>query len=166
MNTDKIKAIIVDIAIIDTSGAELMNTLVRPMSPILERATAIHGVRNEDVTDAPTFADIQLNIGRLIIEAMAATPLPGENEQGELEGARKILGALEEVPLPPRRPATKIEIEAIQSICNMQDELEEARKIIRALLGAPSPRIWKKWPNIHKQATDFLKQHKLELQEE
>lgn len=79
--------------------------------------------------------------------------------------ARAILKEVDKTQLPPRRPATKIEIEAMQSICNMQDELEEARLIIRAILGAPPPKIWKKWPNIHKQATEFLKRHKLELQE-
>lgn len=68
-------------------------------------------------------------------------------------------------PLPPRRSATKIEVEAMQSVCNMQDELEEAWIIIRALLGAPPPRTWAKWPNVHKQATEFLKRHKSGLQE-
>jgi DNA polymerase-3 subunit epsilon len=53
---------IVDIAIINYDGTELMNTLVRPMSPIPEEATNIHGIRNEDVTDAPTFADILPNL--------------------------------------------------------------------------------------------------------
>jgi len=77
------------------------------------------------------------------------------------ELALKILTELNKTPLPPCRPATKIEIEAMRSICNMQDELEEARKIIRTLLAALPP----KWPNIHKKATEFLKQHKLELQE-
>lgn len=55
------------------------------------------------------------------------------------------------------RPATKIEIEAMGAICKLQDELHEARTIIRALLGAPPPRIWKKWPNIQKRAAEFLK---------
>ncbi len=41
-----------------------------------------------------------------------------------------------------------------QSQC--ENELCEARQIIRALLGAPPPRTWKKWPNIHKRATEFL----------
>lgn len=59
------------------------------------------------------------------------------------------------------RPATQIEIEAMGSICKLQDELYEARKIIRALLGAPPPRTWKKWPNIHRQANEFLKRGKV-----
>lgn len=56
------------------------------------------------------------------------------------------------------RPATQLEIEAMGSICSLQDELYEACKIIRALLGAPPPRIWEKWPNLHKQATEYLRE--------
>jgi hypothetical protein len=71
----------------------------------------------------------------------------GRRIEAAPELALKILTKLNKTPLPPRRPATKIEIEAMQSICNRQDELEEARKIIRSL----------------RQAIKFLKQHKLEL---
>lgn len=62
-------------------------------------------------------------------------------------------------PLQPMkgRPATQFEVEAAGSICSLQDELYEACKIIRALLGAPPPRIWGKWPNVHKRATEYLK---------
>lgn len=97
MNTDKIEAIktarewlklkpvyldtettgldsqaeIVDIAIIDSDGTKLVDTLVRPASPIPEQVTNIHGIRNEDVTAAPTFADILPNLAtyedRLIV---------------------------------------------------------------------------------------------------
>lgn len=61
---------IVDIAIIDSDGTELMNTLIHPMSSIPKQATNIHGIRNEDVTNAPTFADIQLNIGSLLYDRL------------------------------------------------------------------------------------------------
>lgn len=49
------------------------------------------------------------------------------------ELALEILTELNKTPLPPQRPATKIEIEAVGAICKLQDELEEARKIIRDL---------------------------------
>lgn len=55
------------------------------------------------------------------------------------------------------RPATKIEVEAMGAIVNLQNELYEACKIIRALLGVPPPRLWRKWPNVHRQATEYLK---------
>ena len=56
------EAEIVDIAIIGPEGIELVNTLVRPTIPIPEQATAIHGIKNEDVADAPTFADVVQNL--------------------------------------------------------------------------------------------------------
>jgi len=68
------------------------------------------------------------------------------------EMALKILAELNKTPLPPRRPATKIEKEAMQSICNMMDELEEARKVIRGLLTDLSPYT-------REQAILFLKQY-------
>ncbi|MHC4397136.1 MAG: hypothetical protein ACYS1A_15965 [Planctomycetota bacterium] len=48
--------------------------------------------------------------------------------------ALEILTELNKTPLPPRRPATKIEIEAVGAICNLQDKLHEASGIIRKLL--------------------------------
>lgn len=50
------------------------------------------------------------------------------------ELALQILTELNKTPLPPRRPATKVEVEAMQSICNMQDKLQEAQNVIRVLL--------------------------------
>lgn len=49
---------IVEVAIIDASGKPLMNTLVKPRSPIPPEASAVHGITNEDVRDAPDFLDI------------------------------------------------------------------------------------------------------------
>ncbi len=56
------QAEIADIAIVDNDGTELVNTLVRPTRPIPVEATWIHGIKNEDVVDAPTFADILPNL--------------------------------------------------------------------------------------------------------
>ncbi|KKM17320.1 hypothetical protein LCGC14_1676940 [marine sediment metagenome] len=64
------QAEIVHIAIIDHDGTELISTLVRPISPIPEQATSIHGIRNEDVILAPAYADIQLNIGSLLYDRL------------------------------------------------------------------------------------------------
>ncbi|KKK95617.1 hypothetical protein LCGC14_2671010, partial [marine sediment metagenome] len=65
-----IQAEIVDIAIINHDGTELISTLVQPISPIPEQATSIHGIRNEDVILAPAYADIQLNIGSLLYDRL------------------------------------------------------------------------------------------------
>jgi DNA polymerase-3 subunit epsilon len=57
---------IVQIAIIDTSGAVLLDTLVRPMRPIPRDASAIHSITDEKVQDAPTFADIAPQLRELL----------------------------------------------------------------------------------------------------
>jgi len=44
---------IVSIAIINSAGETLLNTLVKPMRPIPSEAIAIHGITNEVVANAP-----------------------------------------------------------------------------------------------------------------
>lgn len=44
---------IVEIGIIDSNGATLLHSLVKPVNPIPAEATAIHGITNEMVADAP-----------------------------------------------------------------------------------------------------------------
>lgn len=45
---------ICQIAIIDSSGETLLDTLVKPTKPIPAEATAIHGITNEMVANAPS----------------------------------------------------------------------------------------------------------------
>jgi DNA polymerase-3 subunit epsilon len=47
------EAEIVDLAVIDYDGTELINTLIKPMVEIPAAATRIHGIVNGDVVDAP-----------------------------------------------------------------------------------------------------------------
>lgn len=49
---------ICEIAIIDYNGKILLNSLVKPTKPIPEQATAIHGITNDMVASAPSFADL------------------------------------------------------------------------------------------------------------
>lgn len=49
---------IVEIAILSISGTVLLNTLIKPIKPIDPKATAIHGITDEMVKDAPYFSDI------------------------------------------------------------------------------------------------------------
>ncbi len=56
---------IIDLALIDSDGQALINTLIRPTIPIPEKATAIHGISNEDIIDAPGFNEILVNLVKL-----------------------------------------------------------------------------------------------------
>ena len=49
---------ICEIAILDLAGQPLINTLVKTNRPIPEEATAIHGITNEMIRNAPTFSQI------------------------------------------------------------------------------------------------------------
>ncbi len=49
---------IVQIAVITHLGEVLLDTLVKPLIPIPEGATNIHGITDEHVKDAPSFGDI------------------------------------------------------------------------------------------------------------
>ncbi|SEF16373.1 Exonuclease [Streptomyces sp. 2112.2] len=49
---------VVEIAVTDGAGNELLNTVINPGVPIPEDAAAIHGLTDEDVRDAPTFGAI------------------------------------------------------------------------------------------------------------
>lgn len=47
------------IAVVDHDGTVLLDTLVCPVHPIPAKTTAIHGITNADVVNAPTFVDIR-----------------------------------------------------------------------------------------------------------
>ncbi|MCV6429399.1 MULTISPECIES: 3'-5' exonuclease [Pseudomonas] len=49
---------IVEIAIVDMTGQPVLNTLVKPTCQIPDEASAIHGISNDDVADAPTWIQV------------------------------------------------------------------------------------------------------------
>ncbi|MBI6161314.1 3'-5' exonuclease [Serratia liquefaciens] len=49
---------IVEITLLDTTGEILLNTLVKPRGPIPPEATAIHGITNEMVSNAPSWIKV------------------------------------------------------------------------------------------------------------
>ncbi|MFN8467266.1 MAG: 3'-5' exonuclease [Caldilineaceae bacterium] len=57
--TTDLDGFIVQLAVIDIEGNVLFNTLINPGVPIPKEATAIHGITDEMVADAPTFASIE-----------------------------------------------------------------------------------------------------------
>jgi|TARA_R110002033_G_scaffold166332_2_gene204989 DNA polymerase III epsilon subunit-like protein len=57
---------IVEIAMINSRGEVLLNSLVQPCKPIPAEATAIHGITNEMVADAPRFSDLLHKINAII----------------------------------------------------------------------------------------------------
>lgn len=57
---------IVQIAILDGSGAAVMRQLVKPTIPIPPVASAVHGIRDRDVENAPGFKDIYIRLSALL----------------------------------------------------------------------------------------------------
>lgn len=57
---------IVQIALIDADGTVLLDTLVKPVNAIPPEATAVHGITDADVVDAPTWAEVTLEVQRIL----------------------------------------------------------------------------------------------------
>lgn len=57
---------ICEIAIFDTSGRPLLDTLVNPQVPISAEASAVHGITDADVADAPTWQQVAPAVLRAI----------------------------------------------------------------------------------------------------
>ena len=49
---------VVELAVIDCAGTVLLDTLVRPSGPVPAEATAIHGITDAMLADAPTWSEI------------------------------------------------------------------------------------------------------------
>ena len=57
---------IVQIAILDGSGASVMNQLIKPTIPIPPVASAVHGIQDRDVVEAPSFKEIYIRLSALL----------------------------------------------------------------------------------------------------
>lgn len=57
---------IVDIAALDNRGSILLNTLVRPAGPVPAETTAIHGITDAMVSDAPGWTEVYQSFARLL----------------------------------------------------------------------------------------------------
>lgn len=56
---------VIDLALVNSDGTALIDTLIRPTVPIGAGAEAIHGIHNEDIIDAPGFNEIMINLVKL-----------------------------------------------------------------------------------------------------
>jgi DNA polymerase-3 subunit epsilon len=89
------RAEIVQIAIVDSAGRTLLDTLVKPRNPIPQAATNIHGITNEAVVNAPTWATVmkdvqQLLTGRNVIIYNAVYDRKMMHQSAEAWGLTKI----------------------------------------------------------------------------
>ena len=57
---------IVQLAVVNHQGVTLFDTLIRPTGLIPPDATAIHGITDEMVEDAPTFADVYPELWKVL----------------------------------------------------------------------------------------------------
>ncbi|SDO73133.1 DNA polymerase III, epsilon subunit [Halomonas shengliensis] len=64
---------VLELAIIDMQGNELLNTLVRPSAPVGAKAREIHGITREHVRDAPTVADLAMHLRAILQDRRVVT---------------------------------------------------------------------------------------------
>jgi len=57
---------IVELAVLRDDGEVMINSLIKPKKPIPTNASAIHGITNDMVADAPLFADIRKQVYKLL----------------------------------------------------------------------------------------------------
>ena len=60
------RAEIVEIAVVSCDGTVLLETLVRPTSPIPPAASAVHGIRDADVRNARTWREVHGELASLL----------------------------------------------------------------------------------------------------
>ena len=63
---------ICELSIVDAHGRVLLDTLIRPACPITPAASAVHGLTDEDVVDAPTLPELWPTIAWLLRDARIA----------------------------------------------------------------------------------------------
>ncbi len=57
---------IVQIGIVDKNGEVVMNQLVKPSRSIPNGASAVHGIYDDDVADAPVYKDVYIELSKLL----------------------------------------------------------------------------------------------------
>jgi hypothetical protein len=114
---------IVEIAIINTKGEVLFESLVKPHGPM--GATHIHGITAEEVADAPTWRQIDSEVVAHLQTASRVVVYNAPFDAGMIDNSRKRWGlsALLEV-----EPMEKVEVDmegsTMDPIINWQDAME------------------------------------------
>lgn len=94
------RAEIVEIAVVSCDGTVLLDTLVRPTSPIPPGATAVHGIRDADVRNAPTWREVHGDMATLL--APSGRVLTSYNREYDLRLVKQSVDATrgKSAPLP------------------------------------------------------------------
>lgn len=58
---------IIEVSVLDEHGTDRLTTLVSPLAPISDSAREVHGLAEEDLTDAPSFNEIAPRLWQLLI---------------------------------------------------------------------------------------------------
>ncbi|ENW7246755.1 exonuclease domain-containing protein [Salmonella enterica] len=83
------EAEIIEISIIDCTGAILLNTLIKPSKDIPAEATEIHGITDEMVEDAPSWKEMLPQVLELISHGWVAYNAKfGENVRASVRLSR------------------------------------------------------------------------------
>jgi len=85
---------VVQIAVIDSDGNVLLDTLVKPSKPIDERgrAFAVHGISNEMVKDAPTFDQVWDSLVQLLTDGLHVAIYNADFDTRIVEQSAKHVG--------------------------------------------------------------------------
>jgi len=63
-------AVVCEVAVLDKNGDILLNELVNPQTSIAAQVSAIHGITDDDVKDAPSFQDILPTLAKVTSGAL------------------------------------------------------------------------------------------------
>ena len=90
---------IIEVGIIDHQGSVVFESLIKPRESIPKAATAIHGISNADVAQAPTWAEVHAQVCG-IIGGMDVAIYNAAYDVRLLQQTAKLYG----VTIPPYRP--------------------------------------------------------------
>lgn len=119
-------AYMVEIAVLDNTGRPLIDTLVNPLVPIPEDAQGIHGISDDMVRSAPTFADLLTELtnvlaGRRVIiyNATFDTTILRTELRRYFESTEPLLDIAELRPEAPH-PSIRAWMKSFRAECAMQ----------------------------------------------